>query len=150
MPETLSLPLRVSKEDIERLEASLLPGGVTAETFHTFAPGVYVRTAVFPAGHVFLGHEHKTEHISIISEGRFQIIEDGECREVVAPAIFVTKPGVRKVALFAERTVWSNVLPNPSNETSVEKLEDVFVIKSAAWLSHQARLAEKPAEATLT
>lgn len=148
MPEDLPVeqaPVEpvIGLPEIEQLESALLQcESADISIDHTFAPGVYVRRAHFPAGVVAIGHEHKTKHISIISSGRFSILEDSKVRQVQAPAIFVSEPGVRKVAFFHEPTVWENVHPNPDNETSEDKLEERFIIKSKTWLAHALTKAE--------
>jgi hypothetical protein len=130
-------PKAVTLADIEKLEGALFPYGEPVEIKHTFSPGVYVREAKFPAGMIAIGHEHKTEHVNMILKGSFSVLENGVVRQVVAPCTFVSGPGVRKVALFHEETLWANVHPNPTNETEQDKLENIFIVKSETWKRHQ-------------
>jgi len=125
---------------IEELEAEMLKGeAAEIPIIHTFAPGVYVRTGFFRKGLRAIGHEHTTKHINIISKGSFSVLSGtNETLHFKAGDVFVADPGIRKVAEFHEDTIWSNVHPNPNNETDVDKLEPLFIRKSATWLAHHA------------
>jgi len=126
---------------IEELEAEMLKGPSTSVRMEfTFAPGVVVRTAYFPKGMRAIGHEHKTRHINVISKGSFSVLSGtNETLHFKAGDIFVADPGVRKVAEFHEDTVWSNIHPNPDNVQEPEKLEELFITKSATWLAFQQK-----------
>lgn len=126
------------KAAIESLEALLLPAAqMEIQYVHTFAPGVYVREAHVKGGMIGVGHEHKTKNINVVLKGRLKIVAGDEVIELVAPCVFVSEPGVRKVAHFLEDTIWLNVLHNPTNETDLKKLEDLFVIKSETYKAFQ-------------
>lgn len=55
---------------------------------------------------------------------------DGSHTELVAPQTFVAEPG-RKIGYIHETMVWQNVYA--TDETDVEKLEAMFLDKSATW-----------------
>lgn len=146
--EILKSPL--NKSALERLEGALLElPPMEIKYVHTFAPGVYVREAHIKAGMVGIGHEHRQETVNVLLKGKIRLANsDGSVLELTAPMIFTSAAGVRKTAHFIEDTVFLNVLPNPTNETNVQKLEDLFVIKSEIFLQHeaeQAKLAERQA-----
>jgi hypothetical protein len=63
---------------------------------------------------------------------------DGDLREVSGPMMVQTGPG-RKVVYALEETVFQNVFA--TTETDPEKLESMFVTKSAAWLAHHREIA---------
>ncbi len=128
------------KLDLEAIEARLLPTEqMEIKYYHTFAPGVYVREAHVKKGMIGLGHEHKTKVVNIVSKGRFKIVAGDSIIEMAAPCVFVSEPGVRKLAEFLEDTIFINVLHNPTDETDLKKLEDLFVIKSPTFLAHEAK-----------
>ncbi len=134
----------LQKEPIEEFEArGLRAEQMEIKYFHTFAPGIYVREAHVKKGMIGLGHEHKTKIVNIVSKGRFKIVAGNEIIEMSAPCVFVSDPGVRKLAEFLEDTIFINVLPNPTNETDLQKLEDIFVIKSLIFLEHEAKKTEQ-------
>lgn len=136
---------------VEELEARLLP---TAQTkikyFHTFAPGVYVREAHVEGGTIGIGHEHTTKNVNVLLKGRVKIVAGDSVLEMAAPCVFVAEPGVRKVAHFLEDTIWLNVLHNPTDETDLRKLEDLFVIKSQTFLEHEARQLKQAEEVAIS
>lgn len=114
---------------------------VKCEVFHRFAPGIYVREVTAPAGTLAVGHWQKTEHLNIMLKGRVTVLnDDGTTTELVAPMIFVGKPG-RKIGLIHEDMVWQNIYA--TTETDVEKLEEIFLDKDAVWDEHLQQLAQK-------
>ena len=116
------------------IEAALLKlPQVPCEVTHTFGPGTYVRQVVIPADTVVMGHEHKEATINIFLKGRGKfIMENGETKELEAPMVFLGSPG-RKMCHAYEEIVWLNVHQNPTNETNIEKLEEMFIKKSEAF-----------------
>lgn len=128
----------VTNAEIEALEADRLTRpSVFIRVEHTFAPGVIVRTMYVPAETEVIGHEHKVQHINMLIKGSCEILAGDEVIRLKAPLIFVADAGVRKVARFHEESVWANILPNPTNETEPEKIEELFVVKSATYRAHK-------------
>jgi quercetin dioxygenase-like cupin family protein len=108
---------------------------------NVFAPGIYWREIEIPAGAIALGHKHKTEHVNVLLAGRVRVLCDGQVTELVAPQVFVSPPGVRKLLYAVERTRWANIHANPTDETDMEKLEVIFIEKSESFLAHQEEIA---------
>lgn len=102
---------------------------------HMFAPGVYARQVVMPADTFVIGHEHKTEHFNIIMTGKATVMMNGVVHEVQAPAIIKSEAGVRKILYIREEMRWVTI--HPTNETNIEKLEDMLVVKSDAFRHNQ-------------
>lgn len=118
---------------IERAEEKLLMlPQIDCPLEHKFAPGVYLREIIMPKGAFIIGHEHKTEHFNIVLSGRARVLIGGDVQEIVAPCIFVSKPGVRKVLYILEEMRWATV--HPTEETNVGRLEDELIAKSATYL----------------
>lgn len=93
---------------------------------HYFAPGVYLREIFMPKGTVVIGKIHKTEHLNIIEKGQCSILHrDGTDEILQAPVTFVSKPGVQKVLLIHEDTVWKTV--HVTQETDMTKLEEILI-----------------------
>jgi hypothetical protein len=116
---------------IDALEAEMLAcPQIECPIQHHFGPGVYIREGFMPAGTYAIGHAHKHDHMNIILSGKAAVVMDGEVRIITGPYIFNGKPG-RKVSYFLEDTVWLNI--HPTDETDIEKLEEIFVDKSDAW-----------------
>lgn len=130
--------------NIEALEAGLLahPAAFVGDTEHCplehhFAPGVYLRTIVMPAGMFIVGHRHRTKHLNIVWSGRARVLIGSEVHEIVGPCTFVSEPGVRKVLLILEEMRWSTIHVTP--ETDMERLRDELIIPSTEFILHRER-----------
>jgi hypothetical protein len=94
-----------------------------------FAPGIYVREMHVPSGTFLLGHHHKESHICMLLSGKIEVFDGGKTTILEAPAIFNGSPG-RKIGFAIEDVIFSNIHANPTNETDLDKLADLFVVKS--------------------
>lgn len=124
--------------DLDKIEARLLdaePVDIPVE--HTFTAGLYVRTAKMPAGALVIGHRHRDETLNFLMQGRLLVIVNGERKEMAAPCILPSAAGTRKAAYILEDVIWTNVHPNPDNETDLLKLEERYIEKSAAFLEFE-------------
>lgn len=102
---------------------------------HHFGPNIYIREVVMPAGTVVVGKPHKTEHMCNMISGRMIIVnEDGEQKEVAAPAVFMAKKG-RKTAYIIETVRFQNIFS--TDETDIEKLENMLVDNSPLLLEEE-------------
>lgn len=134
---------------LPKLESAMLKlPQVTCPVTNHFAPGIYWREITIPAGAIALGHKHKTEHLNVLLSGRVRVLCDGHVEELVAPQVFSSPPGTRKIVFALEPVRWANVHANPTNEHDMETLELIFVEKSAAFLAHQERFAPQPTACT--
>jgi len=127
--------------DIDALERQFLDlPQVDCPVTHRFGPGVYIREVFMPRGAYIIGHCHKTTHVNIMLTGRLGLLNDDGTETVLeAPQTFVAPPG-RKMAYIYEDVIWQNV--HATDETDVEKLEDMFLDKSPVYLAHMAALAQ--------
>jgi hypothetical protein len=113
-----------NKVDALVREMSALPQ-VDCPIQHFFGPSIYIREVIMPAGTVVVGKYHKEDHLCNMIEGRMVVVgEDGEQREVTAPAVFMAKKG-RKTAYIIETVRFQNIFS--TDETDVEKLEHMMV-----------------------
>lgn len=109
---------------------------VDCPVIHRFGPGVYIREVTIPADTFAIGHHQNFEHMNVMLKGRVTVLnDDGSTSELVAPMMFVGKPG-RKIGYIHEDVVWLNVYATA--ETDVETLENTFITKSSTWLESQA------------
>ena len=127
---------------IERVEAMCLGAPQTEMPLeHKFAPGVYVREIFMPKDTFVIGHEHKTEHFNVVLSGRAKVLVDGKCVQLIeAPAVFISKPGVRKVLRIYEDMRWMTIHPNPEDEQRIDVLEDVLVVQSQSFKDYHRQL----------
>ena len=102
---------------------------------HRFAPGVYIRVMLIPAGTLIVGHVHKTKHFNIMLCGRIRVLIDGRVEELAGPQTVLSKAGVQKVGYALEDTLWQTI--HPTDETDVEKLEAMLVEPSLEKIEHE-------------
>jgi len=99
---------------------------------HSFGPGIYIREVTFFKGIFVIGHRQKKEHLNIMLSGKIAMIDEKtlQVNEITAPLRFVGKPG-RKMGYVIETCTWLNVYS--TDETDIEKLEEMFLDKSDDW-----------------
>lgn len=90
---------------------------------HYFSKGMYVREIFMPKGALVIGKIHRTEHPNVVSKGRLMVASERDVRMVEAPYLYISQPGIQKVLLILEDTVWSTFHANPSDERDIDKLE---------------------------
>jgi quercetin dioxygenase-like cupin family protein len=129
-------PVQVNEEiavatSLDQIEAAMLAAPqIDCPVSHHFGPGIYMREAFLPAGTYVMGHAHKDEHMNIMLKGKMAVIVNGEAKVIEGPYIFTGQPG-RKFAYIIEDTVFVNAYA--TEETDIEKLEEMYVDKSDAW-----------------
>ena len=125
----------VSIDAIE--EMMLAEEQVDCPVQHHFGPGVYLREVFFPAGIYVMGHAHKKPTMNILLKGKMAVMVNGMARVIEAPYTFNSEPG-RKLAYIIEDCVFQNILA--TEETDVEKIEEIFIDKSSAWKNKQIEI----------
>lgn len=93
---------------------------------HWLAPGIYAREIHLPGGTVVVGRVHRHRHFNIISQGSITCYTEFGLETHTAPASFISEPGTKRVVLTHEDAIWTTIHPNPTNETDVSTLEDMF------------------------
>lgn len=118
---------------LAQIDITQLPQ-VECPTEHFFGGGVYTRHTTMPAGTFAIGKRHKNEVTNILLKGRISVLMDDspDIVEITAPAIFISKAGVRKAAYFHEDTVWLNL--HPTELTDVEEIEKQVIEPDAVPL----------------
>jgi len=95
---------------------------------HHFAPGLYAREILLPAGIRIIGKIHRHAHVNTISKGRVTVFTEFGSQELVAPVTFVSKPGTKRAVVAHEDTIWTTY--HPTNETDLAKIEDYVIAPS--------------------
>lgn len=131
------------KSDLAKEMALAMMGMPEAvcKTTDLFCGGVYIREMKIPAGVTVVGHMHKTEHFTELTSGRVLLSIDGEAREIVAPALFKAQPG-RKVCHAITESIVRNIFS--TDETDVEKLEEILLDKSELWVQQVEERKDGP------
>jgi hypothetical protein len=100
----------ISKSNVQHLENEMLKQPqAEIKTEHYFADGVYVREITIPKGVLLTGAVHLTETIDVLVSGDITIIYDEVKKRLQNHGVYISKPGVKKLAFAHEDTVWMTV-----------------------------------------
>lgn len=110
------------RERVERLEA-ILERAPQADcpVQHHFAPGIFLREMVVPAGVIATGAVHKTEHLTIVA-GHCLLTTDDGTQEFCGFHTIHSKPGAKRAIYAISTTVVTTIHPNPDEEASIDAL----------------------------
>ena len=115
------LKKQASVYDLDTMLQSYENKMTSLEVKHHFAPGVYAREVLLPAGSVVVGKTHKTEHLNIISQGHCTVHCMGEVLEIHGPHTFVSKAGAKKAVYSHTDVIWTNI--HVTDKTDVDEIE---------------------------
>lgn len=107
------------------------------------APGIYAREIHLPGGTVVVGRVHRHRHFNIISQGRITCYTEFGLEHHTAPASFISEPGTKRVVLTHEDAIWTTVHPNPTDETDIAKLEEMFTAMEYQQLGMEVATKEE-------
>lgn len=126
--------LLLSSTSVKELEKLMLDmPQVDCPVTHHFGPGLYIREMFIPADCFIIGHFHNDVNMNIMLKGHMILrSDDGSIKELKAPLTFTNGPG-RKLAYIIEDVIFQNVYA--TEETNLEKLEEMLITKSEAWLT---------------
>lgn len=123
---TLPVP---SREQIMRLHAAMIPiQSPQPAPEHHFAPGMYGRTLLVPAGMCIVGKTHRHAHLLMVLKGHATVASEFGTEELRAPYIGVSQPGVKRVVLAHEDTLFVTVHHNPSDTQDLEAIEEQHIL----------------------
>ncbi len=94
---------------------------------HTFADGIYVRQMDMKADSVVVGAIHKHLHVWFLLTGHVTIATEDTTEDYIAPCYVVSTPGVKRVILANEDSIFVNIHKNPSNTKDLNVLEKEIV-----------------------
>lgn len=139
-----SIAAAVARDKVFRLEAALMKlPQVDCPVRNIFAAGLYAREMTLPAGTVITGAVHKTEHITVLSKGRVQLMRPEGVEEYAAPCTFISPPGMKNAVHVLEDTVWTTFHPNSDDEKSVDVLVERYTTSKNADLLGNRQLAHE-------
>lgn len=115
---------------IAQVEAKALehPDQIDIPVKHYFSKGVYAREITIPKGALVVGKIHKHQNLNILSKGEITVVSIDGAARMKAPCTIVSSPGVKRLAIVHEETVWTTI--HGTDETDVDKIEDEFIAKS--------------------
>ena len=94
---------------------------------HTFADGVYIRQMDMVKESIVVGAIHKHLHVWFLLTGRITVATEETTEDYIAPCYVVSTPGVKRVILANEDSIFVNIHKNPSNTQDVDRLEKEIV-----------------------
>jgi hypothetical protein len=128
-----NLPAPVARQKIMAIQMACqaLPDGERidpndAPLKHWLAPGVYAREIHLAGGTVVVGRIHRHRHFNIISKGSITCYTEFGLETHTAPASFISEAGTKRVVHTHEDAIWTTIHPNPTNETDISTLEEMF------------------------
>lgn len=104
-------------------------------TRHYFAPGIYAREIVVPAGIVITGAQHQTKYLAVLSKGSVSVWQEGDATKatlLTAPMTVVSEVGARRIGVVHEEMIWTDFFPNPDDDRDVDRIMERLVIWPAA------------------
>ena len=130
------LPPNPTYEQIRELEREIakLPP-VDAPITHHFADGIYGREMFIPAGTVLTGKIHRFATLNILLEGEIHVTTDSGVERVVAPQVYVSPPGTKKVGYAHTDVRFLNV--HPTKLRDIEAIEAKFIVPEEPLLRHE-------------
>jgi hypothetical protein len=113
----------VIRRRIEQFKDQLLamPERIEFPVEHTLIDGVYTRTLFIPKGKVLVGKIHLKECVNIVAKGDISVLTETGCGRFQAGHVAISGPGIQKVGLAHEDTVFINVFR--TDETDITKIE---------------------------
>ena len=94
---------------------------------HAFADGVYIRQMDMVKESIVVGAIHKHLHAWFLLTGHVTVATEDTTEDYIAPCYVVSTPGVKRVILANEDSIFVNVHKNPSNTRDIDKLEKEIV-----------------------
>jgi len=94
---------------------------------HTFADGVYIRQMDMAKESIVVGAIHKHLHVWFLLTGHITVATEDTTEDYIAPCYVVSTPGIKRVILANEDSIFVNAHKNPSNTQDIDKLEKEIV-----------------------
>jgi len=94
---------------------------------HSFADGVYVRQMDMTKQTVVVGAIHKHLHVWFLLTGHITVTTEDTTEDYIAPCYVISTPGVKRVILANEDSIFVNIHKNPSNTQDIDQLEKEIV-----------------------
>ena len=113
--------------DIEGDGKHIMTESKIAPIKHTFTDGVYIRQMDMTKDSVVVGAIHKHLHVWFLLTGNVTVATEDTTEDYIAPCYVVSTPGVKRVILANEDSIFVNIHKNPSNTQDLDVLEKEIV-----------------------
>lgn len=118
-----------TREQIVRLQSEMAQHQCALpEPEHRFFPGWYERRLLIPAGMLIVGKTHRHAHPVGVLSGRAIVVSEFGRAEVRAGYFDVSPPGVKRVVLAIEDTLFFTLHRNPQDTQDVAQIEAEHIV----------------------
>lgn len=105
---------------------------------HHYAPGLYAREMLIPAGSLVVGKIHKHSHINVISAGVAWVVTEFGRDRLVAPFTFVSQPGTKRTVLAETDVIWTTIHTNEDDCRDPDELVERLTVPNYNGLEFQS------------
>lgn len=125
------------REKVERLESEMKSTPQFAVgVHHCINGGIYTRTGTIPADTVFIGAEHKKDHINVVV-GDVTVMTDSGPIRYTGHHILPTPAGSKRVAYAHADTTWTTIVQ--THNTDIRAIEDECVVNASELQTQQMK-----------
>lgn len=139
------LPVVDMRARVERLENILAATPqVECPTRNHFAPGLYAREMLVPAGTIATGAVHKTEHMTIVVGHCHLTTEDG-VKELIGHNTVISKPGIKRAIVAITDTYVTTLHPTQTTDLDalIEELTEAKACELLGGNQNRQLLAQE-------
>jgi ribosomal protein S18 acetylase RimI-like enzyme len=112
-----------SRHQIMEFEATLKQ----APQFQFEVTHNYARELFIPKDTVLTGKIHRHAHWNVVPKGKIRVItEEGE-KLIEGPAVFMSKPGTKRIGYALEDTIWITIHPASEGHFDLGKIEEAVI-----------------------
>lgn len=129
-----------TRDEIVRLQSAMVPlQSPQPEPEHIFHDGWYERRLLVPAGMLIVGKTHRHQHIVGVICGHALLISQFKRDEVRGGYIGASEPGVKRIVLAFENTLFVTLHRNPSNTRDLALIEAEHIAPEILFVADQVR-----------
>jgi hypothetical protein len=120
------------REGVYALESFLKPmEQVDCPVTHVFAHHIYSRQCFNPKGTLIVGKIQRFGCLVVLLSGEVSILDENGVRRVIAPAVFPSEPGAKRVVYAHEDSIFMTVHENLRDEADLDTLEEFLIVPDA-------------------
>jgi len=97
---------------------------------HHFAPHMYGREIFLPTESLVVGKLHRHSHLNVLMKGHVLVATEDGVEELIAPCVWTSKAGIKRVVYTLEEAIWLCV--HPTETTDLDEIEENTIAKSYA------------------
>lgn len=133
-------PRLPTRDDIVRLQSAMAPiQSPQPEPEHIFHDGWYERRLLVPAGMLIVGKTHRHLHMVGVIRGHALLISQQARDEVRGGFVGASMPGVKRIVLAFEDTLFVTLHRNPTNTRDLAQIEDEHIAPEVLFVADQVR-----------